>query len=100
VLYWEYDINYGAIIMEMELDTRRRFGFFFKNILGMCYWIAAAALWNIILYLLPPLGAMIYAGLTVLAGIIWLAWWEAGNKLISAQIDERHTARMLELERE
>ena len=86
--------------MEMELDTRRKFGFFLKNIVGMCYWIAAAALWNIILYLLPPLGAMIYAGLTVLAGIVWLAWWEAGNKLISAQIEERHTARMLELERE
>ena len=86
--------------MEMQLDTRRKFGFFFKNLLGISTWIAAAAVWNVIMWSLPQIGAMIFAGLTVVAGIVWLAWWEAGNKLISAQIEERHTARLLELERE
>ena len=86
--------------MELQLDTRRKFGFFFKNLLGISTWIAAAAVWNVIMWSLPQIGAMIFAGLTVVAGIVWLAWWEAGNKLISAQIAERHTARLLELERE
>ena len=86
--------------MELDLDTRRKFGFFGKSLLGIGYWIGAAALWNLIVILLPPLGGVIFAGLTVIAGIVWLAWWDAGNKLISAQIEERHTARMLERERE
>ena len=86
--------------MELQLDTRRKFGFFFKNLLGISTWIAAAAVWNVIMWSLPQIGAMIFARLTVVAGIVWLAWWEAGNKLISAQIEERHTARLLELERE
>jgi hypothetical protein len=86
--------------MELQLDTRRKFGFFFKNLLSISTWIAAAAVWNAIMWSLPQIGAMIFAGLSVLAGIVWLAWWEAGNKLISAQIEERHTARLLELDRE
>lgn len=86
--------------MEMDLDTRRKFGFFGKSLLGISYWIGAVALWNLIMILLPPLGSLIFAGLSVLAGVIWLAWWDAGNKLISAQIEERHTARMLEREQD
>ena len=86
--------------MELDLDTRRKFGFFGKNLLSIGRWIAAAAIWNIPLYFLPEIGQLIYTGLSLLVGIVWLAWWEAGHKLFSAQIEEERTARRLAREQD
>jgi len=86
--------------MEIDLDTRRQFGFFLKNIWSIGRWCLVAAIWQAPLYFLPELGQVIYAGLSLLVGISWIAWWSAGYDLLSAQLEEERTARRLAREQD
>jgi hypothetical protein len=79
----------------MELNTRRRFGFFFKNILGVVVWMAVGYAWIQITMALSPTFAAIFVGSSVLLGVFYFAWQDAGHKLELAHMEELRTARSL-----
>ena len=63
----------------MELNTRRRFGFFFKNIAGVVAWMAAGSVWTLITMALSPTFAAIFVGSSVLLAGFYFALTSSVN---------------------